>query len=360
MKHISFYPGPSEVYSQVPIYVQEAYERNILSINHRSDTFIEISYKAISFLKEKLNVPSDYTVFYASSATECWEIIAQSLIQQRSFHLYNGAFGKKWFQYTQKLKENAQLITGYAFDIQEDISIEEVQSQVWDTHEIICLTHNETSNGTAIPLQSMAKIRQAFPKHLIAVDATSSMAGIELPFAQADIWYASVQKCFGLPAGMAVMICSSRAIERALKINARQHYNSLAFMWDKIQDWQTTYTPNVLNIYLLMRVMEEAPPIGEVGQKISQRAQANYALFDQLEGFGLLIENSQVRSDTVIAVKGGVSSIEEIKKKALSQNIILGNGYGDWKNTSFRVANFPAIPNHNFALLEEFMLKNSS
>jgi phosphoserine aminotransferase len=53
------------------------------------------------------------------------------------------------------------------------------------------------------------------PDALIAVDATSSMAGVELDWQSADIWFASVQKCFGLPAGMAVMVCSPRALQYA-------------------------------------------------------------------------------------------------------------------------------------------------
>src|SRR5688572_22240560 len=97
---ISFYPGPSRVHDEIPQYVKEAYKKGILSINHRSDGFMEISEKTIGLLREKLNIPKDYTVFYTSSATECWEIIAQSLVTKKSHHIFNGSFGQKWFEYT--------------------------------------------------------------------------------------------------------------------------------------------------------------------------------------------------------------------------------------------------------------------
>ena len=66
------------------------------------------SSKTITLLKEKLDIPKDYTIFFTSSATECWEILAQSLIVTRSFHIYNGAFGEKWYDYTLRLKPAAQ------------------------------------------------------------------------------------------------------------------------------------------------------------------------------------------------------------------------------------------------------------
>src|SRR5688572_15863826 len=99
----SFYPGPSRVHKEIPEYVKDAYKAGIMSINHRSDEFVKMSETTISLLKQKLNIPKNYTVFFTSSATECWEIIAQSLVTDRSYHIYNGAFGQKWFDYTKRL-----------------------------------------------------------------------------------------------------------------------------------------------------------------------------------------------------------------------------------------------------------------
>ena len=91
---ISFYPGPSRVHDEIPEYVKEACKKGILSINHRSPEFMAISEKTISLLRAKLEIPVDYTVLYTTSATECWEIIAQSVIGKSSYHFFNGAFVK--------------------------------------------------------------------------------------------------------------------------------------------------------------------------------------------------------------------------------------------------------------------------
>ena len=81
---ISFYPGPSRVHDEIPGYVKDAHKLGILSINHRSPEFVKMSEKTIRLLKQKLNIPKTYTVFFTSSATECWEIIAQSLITEQA------------------------------------------------------------------------------------------------------------------------------------------------------------------------------------------------------------------------------------------------------------------------------------
>ena len=59
---ISFYPGPSRLYNKIPAFMQEACDKGVLSINHRSPEFVEISKKTISLFKQKLNVPEEYTL----------------------------------------------------------------------------------------------------------------------------------------------------------------------------------------------------------------------------------------------------------------------------------------------------------
>ena len=140
---ISFYPGPSRTYDEIPNYVKDAHRKGILSMNHRSEEFMALCQKTIKLLKEKLSIPSDYTIFFTSSATECWEIIAQSLISKTSFHYYNGSFGEKWFDYTKRLVPGA---TGISFE-EEKILL--IPANKTDSN-FICLTQNETSNGTEL------------------------------------------------------------------------------------------------------------------------------------------------------------------------------------------------------------------
>jgi phosphoserine aminotransferase len=348
---ISFYPGPSRVYDSIPQYVKDAHKAGILSINHRSDDFMAMSKRTITLLRQKLAIPKSYTVFFTSSATECWEIIAQSLYDNGSYHLFNGAFGEKWFDYTRRLHPQAVPL---AFDVNSPADFSTIPP---DYAGLICLTQNETSNGTQITKSALKEIRKNHPAALIAVDATSSMAGISLDFKFADIWYASVQKCFGLPAGLGILICSSAALEKASQINERNHYNSLTFMMQMMEKWQTPCTPNVLAIYLLMRVLEDLPGIADTEEKTISRYHEWMDFMQQRSTVAHFVTNKSVRSHTVIPVTASEDTIVSIKKDARRSGILLGEGYGPFKAATFRIANFPAIKDSEIKILKSFLKK---
>ncbi|MEQ1584704.1 MAG: aminotransferase class V-fold PLP-dependent enzyme [Cyclobacteriaceae bacterium] len=346
---ISFYPGPSRVYDQIPGYVKDAHKQGILSMNHRSEEFMALCEKTVTLLKEKLDIPKTYTVFFTSSATECWEIIAQSIISEKSLHLFNGAFGEKWFDYTQRLVPGAQ---AFPFDRENKLDLKKVPLK---NQEVICVTQNETSIGTEVSNSIIASIKRKNPRALVAVDATSSMAGIELNFKSADVWFASVQKCFGLPAGLAVMVCSPQAMQYIKSGNEKNHYNSLLFMQEMMAKWQTPCTPNVLGIYLLMRVLEKRKPINLINEKTKSRFIAWQKFFRGTKNIKLFIKNQGVRSLTVLTLTGKPEQILEIKKQAKAAGFLLGEGYGPLKNETFRIANFPALKKNEIRKLQAFL-----
>ena len=332
----TFYPGPSKIYPQVADWAADACRSGIVSMNHRSPEFMAITEGAIVGVRTKLNVPADYHIALTSSATECWEIVAQSLTRQTSLHPYSGAFGKKWMDYAHRLKPMHQP----------------------DEADVLCVVQNETSNGTQVRMPTLAGFRHDFPDALIAVDAVSSMAGIVLDWSLADVWFASVQKCFGLPAGLAVLIYGPQALARAREIGENAHYNSLLFLDENFQKFQTPYTPNGLGIYLLNRVMEQVRPVAEVAEETTRRAADWYDFFEHKmtrSPFRLLINDPAQRSDTVIAVTGDAAAISAVKKRAKAAGLLLGNGYGDWKETTFRIANFPAISDEEIEALRTFL-----
>ena len=347
---ISFYPGPSRVHDEIPQYVKEAYEDGILSINHRSQEFMKISEKTVQVLKYKLEIPKEFEIFFTTSATECWEIIAQSLITKSSFHLYNGAFGKKWFEYTRRICSGAK---SFAFDHNDLINVKKLK--FGKDEGVVCLTQNETSNGTQVSNATIQSIKERYPDKLIAVDATSSMAGVFLDFKAADIWFASVQKCFGLPAGLGLIICSPAAMQKAKKIGEKKHYNSITFMAEMMEKWQTPFTPNVLNIYLLKRVMEASKTIREVNMKVQERYLLWADFLKDKQTLHHFITNVEARSFTVIPIEGKEDLITAIKSRAKKKNLLLGEGYGDLKSSTFRIANFPAIKKREIKTLKEFL-----
>ena len=350
---LTFYPGPSKIYPQVGHFLQDAVRDGVLSLNHRSAEFMDIMRRTLELFHERLNVPSDNTIYFTSSATECWEIVAQSLALKQSFHPYNGSFGRKWFDYTANI---VNATGGIWFDPETNLTdIENLAGWLQNT-DVVGITQNETSNGTQVSMASLQKIRAVAPHNcLLVLDATSSMAGTALDWSLGDVWLASVQKCFGLPPGLGIMVCSPRALARAVAIGDRTRYNSLLFVHQNAEKFQTHYTPNTLGIYLLMRVLEERRNIHEIGPKITARMNDFTDFVHRDTRFEPLIKNAAVRSKTVIALESDAETVRRVKTAALKNNIILGNGYGQWAETTIRIANFPAIDDAEFDQLKTFL-----
>lgn len=343
---ITFYPGPSKIYPEVARYVSEGLSSGILSMNHRSPEFMDLMAQAIRQIREKLGVPDSYQIVFTSSATECWEIIAQSLVKKSSAHLYNGAFGEKWMQYTRKLGVE---VSGHPFAIEEE-PVLGVYSE-----DTICITHNETSNGTGFPEDRIREVSEGNKGSVIAIDATSSMAGVKLDFTLGDVWFASVQKCFGLPAGLAVMIISPNAQDRVMQNEENDHYNSLSFILRNAEKYQTPYTPNILGIYLLKRTLEERAGIESIHAVTQERFNKLESALGELPLFEFLVRNERVRSLTVLAITSNKVPMDILKREARDRGIILGNGYGPWKESTFRIANFPAITEEEVDTLVNFL-----
>ncbi|WP_375586531.1 aminotransferase class V-fold PLP-dependent enzyme [Cyclobacterium xiamenense] len=347
---LTFAPGPSKVYDKLPDYFQDAYRDGILSANHRSAVFMDLYRDTEKRMKEKLEIPADYRLLFTSSATENWEIITQSLVESASFHVFTGSFGKKWFGFARHiLPKTGSLV----LDKNEPFAVEDLA--VGPEFDVLAITQNETSNATQVSNATLAAIGKKFPDKMLTVDTTSSMGGIYLDFGLADVWFASVQKCFGLPAGLGILILSPKAIEKSKQKGEYGRYNSLNFMLENADNYQTHYTPNVLGIYLLNRVLGDMPGIRVLQEKTESRMRQLEQLVENSSALEYLVTEAGNRSRTVLGVGGEEGFIQSIKKAAEAQGMQMGSGYGPLKPTSFRIANFPAITDGEFNKLIHFL-----
>lgn len=347
---ISFNPGPSRPYPQLRRFLQDAYDEGVLSMSHRSERFHNLYRSMVEGLREKLEIPADYAIYVTSSATETWAVLAEGATTGSSLHLYSGDFGRRWWEQTAKVQPN---VKGIEYTPEDDLA--ELDLRSFEEQELVCLTHNETSNASQLPLDVLARIRERVQTGLLAVDATSSIAGVQLPIHEADIWFGSVQKAFGLPAGLCPLIVSPRAVLRFREIGFDGKYNSLVKMAGRYEKAETTHTPNVLGIYLLVRLMEELPPIAEIDQRTKERQQRYENLIQEHPLFTPLVNRPANRSHTVVGARADEANIRRVKAEAAEQGLLLGNGYGQLKASSFRIANFPALQDDEVGRLCHFL-----
>ncbi|MHA6247059.1 aminotransferase class V-fold PLP-dependent enzyme [Pontibacter sp. CAU 1760] len=352
---IYFTPGPSELYPTVPQHMQTALEEKIGSISHRSKQFQEIFDHAVTGLRTLLQLPDNYQVLFLASATEVWERALQNTAQQESFHLVNGSFSARFFETAQELGCNAQQ---HEVPFSEGFDVDAIE--VPATAELIALIQNETSSGACIPVANINKFRQkAAADALIYVDAVSSLPNPAFDFAQVDSVYFSVQKCFGLPAGLGVWLVNDRCIAKAEALAASGKvigsYHSLPSMLSKAKANQTVETPNVLGIYLLGKVLEDmnAKSVEVIREETAAKAQLIYTYLEQSSTFTPAVATAAHRSPTTIVANSAVAA-SEVNQRLAPFNMAVGSGYGKYKESQIRIANFPA---HSIAHVKTLIVK---
>ncbi|MBC7451021.1 MAG: aminotransferase class V-fold PLP-dependent enzyme [Cytophagales bacterium] len=342
---LNFYPGPSKLYTDIDQDIEEAFTSGIISMNHRSTDFMTLYAEVQKGFEESLDVPEGYKVYFTSSATECWDILAKSFSGKTFLHIYNGEFGKKWME-TNEQAGNPTV--SKVFDIHSEVNTDFSEEELMA--DIVCTTLVETSNGTFLTSEVQYQVRTAFSEALIAVDATSGMAGMPIEWDKADIWYASVQKCFGLPSGLCVLILSPE-VHHAIEFRSKDtQYNSLKRIVANGKKFQTTHTPNILDIYLLSKRIQHITEDTSYFA-LEERMKYLYTHFSNHAFLRPLIIEKRSQSATVLALKGDEEYIIRIKKALKDQGIIIGSGYGIWKENTLRIANFPAHADEEFTTL---------
>ncbi len=351
MKNIYFTPGPAELYYTVEGHIKNALKEQIPSISHRSKTFQGIYHEAVTNLKELLNVPEHYHIFFTGSATEIWERIIENCVEHQSHHYVNGAFSERFQATAEELNRKASAEIAEAGSC-----VNPDPSSISSNVELIAFTLNETSTGASQPLEDVYAIHQAHPDKLIALDAVSILPHPEIDYSQVDTVFFSVQKAFGLPAGLGVWIVSPRCMEKAQSLldkglSIGSYHTLPALLAKGIKD-QTPETPNVLNIYLLAKVSGDMLQKGldKIRQETEYKAALMYHCLENHPKMKALVKEEAYRSKTVIVAETSVPSAEIIDQLK-ADRLIVGSGYGDYKSKHIRIANFPTHSKEQFELL---------
>ena len=343
MKNVYFTAGPAEMYPTFEKHLQTALDQQLGSISHRSQQFRDIYKFTVEQLRQLLNIPESQGIFFTGSASEVWERILLNCVEHESFHLVNGSFSKKFYEYAVSLHKYAHLAEkpfGEGFDYAE--------IEVPEYAEVICVTQNETSSGVQTREADIHKLKRGHSKKIVVVDMVSSAPHPALDFNAVDSAFFSVQKAFGLPAGLGVWIANERCLAKAERLQKYDDFtigahHSLPVLWQNFQKYETPATPNVLLIYLLGKIAEDFNRIGieTVRKETEEKAKVIYKFLENSEFFSPFVEQERHRSRTVI-VANSQKPAAEVIARVKKAGMVLGLGYGSFKDSQIRIANFPA------------------
>jgi phosphoserine aminotransferase len=346
MPPITFNVGPSRLSAEVLSDIKLASDERIMELSHRSEEFSKISEMAVKNLRQYFRIPDDYQVFYAPSAVSSMQSAVSNCCRQRSYHFVCGSFSDMFAQAAASLGKDVNINEapiGEMNDFQN--------AAIPAGTDFIAITHNETSTGAVCSMEDIKAIKEQNPEAILVVDITSSAGAVPLNIADADIWFFSVQKCLGLPSGLAIMIISPRAYEKSLAMEKNRENLAGYYTFSRLQSkmaekYFTINTPNILAIYLLGRQLDRWLKNGG-SEYIFEDTKQKYRLWDefisQSASFDFFVSQQERRSLTSLCVLADENLITRLHEGLPAMGYQVGKGYGPSKSRTFRIANFPAI-----------------
>jgi phosphoserine aminotransferase len=271
------------------------------------------------------------------------------LVEESSLHLVNGAFSRRYFEIAQQLHKRPVKL-----EVPEGTGFTSIVSE--QSPELIALTQNETSTGVSMPMHFVESFRNQFPNGIIVVDAVSSLPYPSFNFSRIDSLFFSVQKGFGLPAGLGVWLVNERCIEKADRLLSKGvpigSYHSIPSLVSFAQKKQTPETPNVLALYLLSKVIADLLRRGitTIRRETEYKAALLYNWMNSSPLVRPFVASNHDRSATVIVADCG-SNTQRIADALRLKGLHPGEGYGPAKKTQLRFANFPAHSKEQYELL---------
>ncbi len=339
---VFFTAGPAQLYPTFEHHLQTAVREQIGSISHRSKQFKAIYQHTAEQLRTLLQIPATSQLLFMGTATDVWERAIQNGVEKETFHFVNGAFSKKFYDFAVELGKKAHKLEapfGEGFDVRS--------VSILETVELVALTHNETSSGVSMPVADIHHLKKQHPDKLFVVDMVSSAPYPALDLSLIDSAFFSVQKGFGLPAGLGVWIANEAFLQKAEALKQKGQYigthQSLPTLWKNAANWETPSTPNVLTIYLLGKIAEDMNKqgIANIRKETDEKATLLYNFLEKSELLSPAVQNPAHRSATV-AVANVQGTAAEVIEKMKGKGLIIGSGYGNFKDRQIRISNFPA------------------
>jgi aspartate aminotransferase-like enzyme len=347
-------PGPTEV-SQA-ILNEQAHPL----IGHRSSDFSTLYGGIIAKLTKYFELPTDIKPTITSSSGTLWfDIIGRSIVKQKALACINGAFSLRCAETLRACgKDTDFLEVEWGKALKPEMIEAKLDSGQYDT---LTVCHNESSTGVRNPIAEIGKlVRKKYPNIIYAIDAVSSMAGDKtLPQEiGCDVIFASTQKCFALPPGLAISLVNDRAIERSKQVPNRGTYTDMAEIFEFEKKHQTPFTPCIPLLYALDKRLDlllEETYDGvyqrhlEMAEITQQWAKKHFEMFPE-KGY---------ESITVSCIKNTLSkNFKELNQKLGEKGYEISNGYGKLSDKTFRVGHMgewrPAEIRKVLSLIDSF------
>lgn len=339
-RNFLFVPGPTNL----PDRVLRA--MNVASEDHRSSSFPELTLPLFAQLKKVFKTETGQAFIFPASGTGGWEAAMTNTLSPGDKVLSSrfGQFSHLWIDLAQRLGLEV-IVQEEEWGTGNNPERMEQALRADKTHQIkaILATHNETSTGVT---SDVAAVRRAIDnaKHpaMLFVDGVSSIGSLDFRQDEwgVDIAVAGSQKGFMLPAGLAIVCVSQKALAAAPKAKVRRAYFDFN---DHIKANASGYFPYTPALPLLYGLREALNILFEEG--LDQVYKRHRHLAEGVRaavgawGLELCAKEPKWHSDTVsaIMVPQGFDGAKVIDIAYRRYNLALGAGLSQVAGKLFRI-----------------------
>jgi alanine-glyoxylate transaminase/serine-glyoxylate transaminase/serine-pyruvate transaminase len=203
---------------------------------------------------------------------------------------------------------------------------------------IVALVHAETSTGVLNPVEAIARIAREHDA-LTIVDAVTSLGAhpVDTSRWSVDVCYSCTQKGLGAPSGLAPIMFSRRARERA--VTSRSFYLDLALLEDYWLRRKYHHTISAPLVYALREALVAVEEEG-MGPRAERHRTNHLELASGLEAMDLSLlppEGERLWTLNAVRVPDGVDEAEVRRRLLTDAGIEIGAGLGPLAGRIWRV-----------------------
>ncbi len=341
-----FIPGPTNIPEELRRAISNP------SIDHRSDTFVEVFKPALAGVKRILKTEAGEVIMFPSTGTGGWEAAITNTLSpgDKVLAARHGMFSHRWIDLCQRHGLDVQIVeadwgTGTPVEEYGRILAEDTGHEI----KAVLATHNETATGVR---SDVAGVRAAMDtaKHpaLLLVDGVSSIASMDFRMDEwgIDIAVTGSQKGFMLPPGLAILGVSAKAIAAMDAAKCPRCFFDFRDMLATNASGGFPYTPPAnlirgLNVAIGMLEAEGLDQVFARHHRIAEGVRKAVAAW----GMELCAASPDLYSDTVsaVVVPQGKDGTEVVKLAAEKYGVPFGVGLGEVAGKVFRIGHLGSM-----------------
>ena len=341
-----FIPGPTNI----PEAIRKAVD--MPTIDHRSPIFGQILQPVLANVRKVLRSAEANIFLFPSTGTGGWETALTNTLSagDKVLAARNGMFSHRWIDMCHRHGLNVEVVeTPWGEGIPADRFEAILSADKGHQIKAVLATHNETATGVVSDIAAVRKaMTTANHPALLFVDGVSSIGSMDFRMDDwgVDIAVTGSQKGFMLPAGLAILGFSAKAMEAGKTAALPRTFFDIRDMEKSYAANGFPYTPPVglLNGLKLSSDMLLSEGLDNVFARHHRIAEGIRRAVDGW-GLSLCAARPALYSDTVSAIRTpeGFNATDIVALAAKKYGVAFGTGLGEVAGKVFRIGHLGSL-----------------